>query len=107
MKYTVKVKPRGGEVTEFNTEQWSDVSAIARFHKFPLETLAATRQLRNGRHRIAAIHWVMEHGSLTINNNRKLDKPTATTYGTSVGSDWHFAGSQSVLLKPVRGDVWR
>jgi hypothetical protein len=45
----------------------------------------------------------MAHGSLTINNNRKLDKPNATTYGTSVGSDYDYAGSKSVLLKSVAG----
>lgn len=103
MRYTVKFKPRNGEITEFNTEQWSDVSAIARFHKFPLETLSATRQLRNGRHRIACIHWCMSHGSLTINNNRKLDKTHATIYGTTVGGDYDYAGSKSVLLKSVAG----
>lgn len=103
MKYTIKVKPRGGETTEFNTERFQDVMAIARFSSFPLETLSVTKQLRSGRHRIACIHWVMLHGEITIKNNRKIGKSGATTYVTTSGSDYDYAGSKYALLKSVAG----
>lgn len=100
MKFSLIVKIDGHDTATYNVNLWRDAADVARIFGFDLAQMpTATKRLRDGRSRIATIHWQLDGKNITVHNNVKRGKPNTTTLATTVCSEYHYAGSKQVILQ--------